>query len=200
MGRESELLESDQPLCETYDLAMLDLDGVVYIGREAVPNVAENLASTARRGMSLAYVTNNASRPPAAVAAHLQELGLEATPEDVVTSAQAAARLVAERVAPGSAEGVDARAADVAEPVQRLRVFGPDARELGGLRAGRVAPDRVVLTASEVAVGDHDSVCVLLEDPELGRFERDRLRCADQALLAQRDHFDVLPHPGTPFP
>ena len=102
MGHESTLLECDEPLCEAYDLAMLDLDGVVYIGREAVPDVAEHLASSAGCGMALAYVTNNASRPPAAVADHLRELGIEAAPEDVVTSAQAAARLVAERVEPGS--------------------------------------------------------------------------------------------------
>ena len=75
MGRERALLECDQPLCEAYDLAMVDLDGVVYIGREAVPDVAEHLASSSRCGMALAYVTNNASRPPAAVAAHLQHGG-----------------------------------------------------------------------------------------------------------------------------
>jgi glycerol-1-phosphatase len=91
-----------EPLCERYDLAMLDLDGVVYIGPHAVPDVAQDLRTASERGMHLAYVTNNASRPPAEVATHLEELGLDAAPDDVVTSAQAAARLVAERVVPGS--------------------------------------------------------------------------------------------------
>jgi glycerol-1-phosphatase len=102
MGRDEQLAECAEPLCEHYDLAMLDLDGVVYIGPHAVPDVAEDLRAASERGMHLAYVTNNASRPPAAVAAHLQELGLDAAAEDVVTSAQAAARLVAERVPAGS--------------------------------------------------------------------------------------------------
>lgn len=91
------------PLCEQYDVAMLDLDGVVYIGPDAVPGAAEHLAEAVAAGMQLAYVTNNASRPPSTVAEHLQRLGIPAKDEDVVTSAQAAARLVSEQVEPGSA-------------------------------------------------------------------------------------------------
>ena len=53
--------------------------------------------------MRPAYVTNNASRTPETVAEHLRELGLPAETGDVVTSAQAAATLVADRVPPGSA-------------------------------------------------------------------------------------------------
>ncbi|MEO6510776.1 MAG: HAD-IIA family hydrolase [Nocardioides sp.] len=82
---------------EAYDLAMLDLDGVVYIGGEAVPGAAQHLARARERGMRLAFVTNNASRPPDDVAAHLRELGVEASTDDVVTSAQAAARVLRER-------------------------------------------------------------------------------------------------------
>ncbi len=93
--------ESFRPLVEEYDLAMLDLDGVVYVGAAAVPGADQHLAAAAARGMSLAYVTNNASRPPGTVAAHLRDLGIDASDEDVVTSAQAAARLVAERVEGG---------------------------------------------------------------------------------------------------
>ena len=45
--------------------------------------------------MHLAFVTNNASRPPSAVAQHLRDLGIDVADDDVVTSAQAAARLLA---------------------------------------------------------------------------------------------------------
>ena len=88
------MLESPVPLAEAYDLAMLDLDGVVYVGADAVPGVAEHLRRARADGMALAYVTNNASRPPADVSGHLRRLGLPAEASDVVTSAQAAARLV----------------------------------------------------------------------------------------------------------
>jgi HAD superfamily hydrolase (TIGR01450 family) len=53
--------------------------------------------------MHVAYVTNNASRPPGAVAEHLRDLGIEVEDGDVVTSAQAAARLLAGRLPAGAA-------------------------------------------------------------------------------------------------
>lgn len=90
------------PLAETYDVALLDLDGVVYRGGEAVAGAAGAIGAARERGMRFAFVTNNASRSPAAVAAHLRDLGVVADEAEVVTSAQAAARLLAERLAPGS--------------------------------------------------------------------------------------------------
>ncbi|TDD40490.1 HAD-IIA family hydrolase [Actinomadura sp. KC06] len=93
---------SDRPLCEAYDVALLDLDGVVYIGRRAVPAAAESLAKARAAGQRLAFVTNNASRTPSAVAELLTHVGVPAAAEDVVTSAQAAARLLAERLPAGS--------------------------------------------------------------------------------------------------
>jgi glycerol 3-phosphatase-2 len=93
---------AEASLRSTYDVAVLDLDGVVYIGREAVPGAATALADAVTDGMHLAFVTSNASRPPQDVARHLVELGIDARPEDVVTCAQAAARLVAEQVPAGS--------------------------------------------------------------------------------------------------
>ncbi|GAA3824941.1 HAD hydrolase-like protein [Sphaerisporangium flaviroseum] len=90
-------------LIDRYDTLLLDLDGVVYLGRVAVKGAPEALTRAHDTGVRLAYVTNNASRTPAAIAEHLVSIGVPATPEDVVTSAQAAARLIAERVPPGSA-------------------------------------------------------------------------------------------------
>ncbi|TDE18803.1 HAD-IIA family hydrolase [Actinomadura sp. 6K520] len=94
---------SDRPLSEAYDVALLDLDGVVYVGRRPVPAAAESLAKARAAGQRLAFVTNNASRTPSAVAALLTEVGVPADADDVVTSAQAAARLLAERLPAGSA-------------------------------------------------------------------------------------------------
>ena len=96
------LRPAERPLDETYDLAALDLDGVVYVGRQAVRGAAAALDAARRHGMHLAFITNNASRPPADVAAHLRELGIPAEESDVVTSAQAAARLLARQVPEGS--------------------------------------------------------------------------------------------------
>lgn len=93
---------SEVPLSEGYDLAMLDLDGVVYIGGDAVPGAAAELSRAREAGMRLAFITNNASRTPDQVAGHLRDLGVAAEASDVVTSAQAAARLLADRFGPGA--------------------------------------------------------------------------------------------------
>ncbi|MEU7569663.1 HAD-IIA family hydrolase [Streptomyces fradiae] len=89
-------------LSTAYDTALLDLDGVVYAGGEAVPHAVEALGEARAAGMRLAYVTNNALRTPGAVAAHLTDLGVPAEPDDVITSAQAVARLIADQLPRGS--------------------------------------------------------------------------------------------------
>jgi glycerol-1-phosphatase len=85
-----------------YDAALFDLDGVVYLGPVAVPGAAEGIAALRERGTRTGFVTNNAARSPAAVAAHLAELGIPATAADVVTSAQAGAHLVLNRFGRGA--------------------------------------------------------------------------------------------------
>ncbi|WP_223399324.1 HAD-IIA family hydrolase [Nocardioides rotundus] len=98
----SVLKPSDGPLTDTHDLLMFDLDGVVYIGHRAVPWAAESIDRARGGGAHIAFVTNNASRSAPDVAAQLTELGVGAEADDVVTSAQAAARLLAERYEPGA--------------------------------------------------------------------------------------------------
>lgn len=90
------LRSTDVPLCDLHDVVMLDLDGVVYVGADAVDGAAEALQSAVTRGARPAYLTNNASRPAGVVAEHLRDLGMPVPDEaDVVTSAQAVARLMA---------------------------------------------------------------------------------------------------------
>jgi glycerol 3-phosphatase-2 len=143
------LERSEQPLCEVYDLAMLDLDGVVYIGEQAVPGAPEQVDRARAAGMRVAFITNNARRTPATVAAHLRDLGVGAQPEDVVTSAQAAARILADRLDPGARVvllGADGLAEVVAEaglePVgvtddaeALVSGYGPDVRWSDIMRA-----------------------------------------------------------------
>ena len=93
---------SADPLDTAYDVALLDLDGTVYLSGAAIPGAPEALRKADAAGMRLAYVTNNAFRTPAAIAELLTSFGVAATPNDVVTSAQAAARLLAERLPAGA--------------------------------------------------------------------------------------------------
>jgi len=96
------LESSDQPLVDLYDLVMLDLDGVVNIGDAAVEGAPDHVARVRRSGVHVAYVTNNASRTPAAVADRLTGMGVDVQVSEVVTSAQAAAHLLLEHHGEGA--------------------------------------------------------------------------------------------------
>lgn len=93
----------------------MDLDGTLYRGKAVIPGAPEAL-SDGDSPQALMYVTNNASRSATVVAAHLSELGFRAGADQVVTSAQAAAHLLADRLPPGASVlvvGADDLAAEV---------------------------------------------------------------------------------------
>src|SRR5450756_1084772 len=94
------LLASAEPLVDAYDLALVDLDGVVYRGSDVVAHAAESLDRARSAGMGLVFVTNNASREPESVAAQLVGLGIAADAAEVLTSAQAAVALLGEELPP----------------------------------------------------------------------------------------------------
>lgn len=88
-------------LADTFDVLLFDLDGVVYIGPDAVPGAVDGIAAAQAQGVRCIYVTNNASRTSGDVAAHLRELGLTLDDADVITSSMAGASLVSEFAASG---------------------------------------------------------------------------------------------------
>lgn len=107
-----------QPLVPAYDLVLLDLDGVVYLGDEAVPHAATALGEVRSRGGAVHFVTNNAGRRAERVAERLRGFGVEAEAAEVTTSAQGAGALLAERWPAGSVVlvvGSEALAAEVAD-------------------------------------------------------------------------------------
>ncbi len=83
------------------DLVLTDLDGVIYTGRYAIPHAVESI-NAAAQSVRVGYITNNASRTPDSVAEHLNGLGLHVHSGDVVTSPQAAVKLLATLVPAGS--------------------------------------------------------------------------------------------------
>lgn len=86
-------------LAQEYDCLLIDLDGTVYCGHQLVDGAVEALDKVPGRTL---YITNNASRSVKEVAAHLRELGLDAAADDIVTSAQTAARKLARQLPPGA--------------------------------------------------------------------------------------------------
>jgi HAD superfamily hydrolase (TIGR01450 family) len=93
---------SSRSLATEYDVALLDLDGVVYLGEQAISGAPAGLAAAREQGMRLAFVTNNASRTPEQVAALLVRLSVPARPSDVITSSHAAAHYLADRLPAGA--------------------------------------------------------------------------------------------------
>ncbi|MGH3825856.1 MAG: HAD-IIA family hydrolase [Pseudonocardiaceae bacterium] len=86
-----------------YDAVLLDLDGTVFRGAEAVPEAPEVVNELRQAGRAVQFITNNASRAPEEVAAHLTDLGARTAPEEVVTSAQAAVVLLTAQLSAGDA-------------------------------------------------------------------------------------------------
>lgn len=86
-------------LLDHYDALLFDLDGTVWeSGRPIGPAVEViNAASP-----SCWYITNNASRPPEQVATMLGEMGIQADASTVLTSAQAAVALAANKLPNGA--------------------------------------------------------------------------------------------------
>ena len=114
----SGLRGSDGPLLTGHRHVLLDLDGVVYRGKSIVPGADRAIEAVRRDGVRVTFITNNASRTPSAVVDHLRGFGVAADATDVVTSAVAAARFVAEEfpgaaVLPVGGDGVRGALADV---------------------------------------------------------------------------------------
>jgi len=113
-------------LLDRYDCLLFDLDGTVYHGAEAIKGAVTGIDAAHAAGVSVRFVTNNASKAPDSVTSHLRELGVPARTEEVATSAQAGAGLLARLVPAGATVlvvGTDALAAEVSDtglcPVRR---------------------------------------------------------------------------------
>ncbi|MGM7667587.1 HAD-IIA family hydrolase [Microbacterium sp. A93] len=103
-----------------HDAVLCDLDGVVYAGDSAIDGAVPTLLELAERGIPVAYVTNNASRSPQAVAEHLREFGLDVAADQVFGSAAAGVSLLTEVLTASTRSGTDP-----AEPA-RVLVVGSD--------------------------------------------------------------------------
>ncbi len=73
---------------------LLDLDGTVYMGTEEVPGAADFVRSMASAGVRCLYVTNRSNRMPEEIRDQLLAFGMPCETGDVVTTAQATARIL----------------------------------------------------------------------------------------------------------
>jgi glycerol-1-phosphatase len=89
-------------LTDRLDGLLVDLDGVVWIGREPVSGSAEALCSLRQSGLEIVFVTNNPGRPASVYAERLREAGVPIADDRVVTAGEATAALAVERCGTGT--------------------------------------------------------------------------------------------------
>lgn len=143
-------------------LLLVDLDGVVYRGREPVPGVAAVLADRVARGDEVVYVTNNSMHYRADYVTRLTGMGAPVVADRIVSSARATALYLAEHEPPirrvlvvggrglrRELEDVGLVVVDARETAEQLAEREDEAARTGGLPvdpfelAGR--PDAVVV-------------------------------------------------------
>lgn len=166
------------PLADRFDGLLIDLDGVVWIGQEAVPGSVEALRELQAAGKRLVFVTNNPGRLPEAYAERLRGLGVEVGAEQVVTAGVAVARLA------GEAAGEGGSAFVLGRPALKEMVAATGVRLLEGEEAER---------AEVVVVSGHPG------------FDYAELRTAKFALdrgarLFATSHDPTMPYPGGELP
>ena len=89
-------------ILDELDGLLIDLDGVVWVGREPVPGAVEALEELLAAGLEIVFVTNNPAKPAAEYARRLAEMGVEVGVERIVTAGEATAELAVERVHEGA--------------------------------------------------------------------------------------------------
>jgi HAD superfamily hydrolase (TIGR01450 family) len=88
-------------LADEFDGLLVDLDGVVWVGREMVPGSVEALQGLLAEGVEIVFVTNNPGKPASEYASRLSEAGVDTSAKRVVTAGEATAALAAERAGQG---------------------------------------------------------------------------------------------------
>lgn len=76
-------------LAEQFDVFFLDLDGVIYIGPKALPNVIPSLQRLRAQGKHIRFITNNPCSTREQIATRLRDLGVQAEKEEVITASWA---------------------------------------------------------------------------------------------------------------
>jgi HAD superfamily hydrolase (TIGR01450 family) len=167
-------------LADQFDGFLVDLDGVVWVGRDPVPGSPEALASLLGAGVEIVFVTNNPTKLPSAYAERLSGMGVEVGPDRIVTAGMVAARLAGEAAADGSALVLGR------EPLREMvAAAGPE-----------------LLDGDDVEGADSAAVVVVSGFPE---FRFDHLRAAKRALdagaaLVATSRDPTMPMPGGEWP
>jgi HAD superfamily hydrolase (TIGR01450 family) len=166
------------PLADRFDGLLIDLDGVVWIGREPVPGSVETLRALLDAGKRIVFVTNNPGRLPQAYVERLRDLGVAVGPEQIVTAGVAVAQLAGEAAGEGGSAFVIG-----AEPLQEM-VAATGTRLLQGEEAEE---------ADVVVVSGHKGF-------DYGELKTAKFALDRGAQLFATSHDPTMPYPGGELP
>ena len=129
---------------------MLDMDGTIYLGSNLIDGSPEFLRYLAESGRRRLFFTNNPTADAEQYSRKLCRMGIEATPEDILTSGEATARYLASETA-----------------YRRVFVIGMPSFEAELTRAGLTLtdddPDAVVLAFDKtLTYAKLERACLLL--------------------------------------
>lgn len=165
-------------LADRFDGLLIDLDGVVWIGREPVPGSVEALRSLLGAGKRIVFVTNNPGKLPAAYAERLRELGVEVGEEQIVTAGIAVARLAAEAAGEGGGVYV---------------IGGEPLKEMVAATGARVLEGEEAWEAKAVVVSGHRGF-------DYGELVTAKRALERGAALFATSHDPTMPYPGGELP
>jgi glycerol 3-phosphatase-2 len=167
------------PLADRFDGLLIDLDGVVWIGREPVPGSIETLRALLEDGKRIVFVTNNPGRLPRAYAERLGELGVAVEPEQIVTAGMAVARLAGEAAAAAGGTAF---------------VIGASAlKEMVAATGVRLLEGEEAEAADAVVVSSHKGF-------DYGELKTAKFALDRGARLFATSHDPTMPYPGGELP
>lgn len=166
------------PLADRFDGLLIDLDGVVWIGREPVPGSVEALRALLGAGKRIVFVTNNPGRLPEAYVERLRELGVAVELEQIVTAGVAVARLAAAAAGDGGSAFV---------------IGGPSLKQMVAATKTRLLEGEEAEKADVVVVSGH-------KDFDYGELRTAKFALDNGAELFATSHDPTMPFPGGELP
>jgi HAD superfamily hydrolase (TIGR01450 family) len=166
------------PLADHFDGFLVDLDGVVWIGREPVPGSTAALIALAAAGKRLVFVTNNPGRPPSAYAERLAQMGVEVGEERIVTAGTVVVRLAAQAAGAGGSAFV---------------IGGTPLKEMAAAAGMRLVEGEAARQADVVVVSGHRGF-------DYGELLTAKLALDGGAALLATSHDPTMPMPGGEWP
>ena len=164
---------------------VLDMDGTIYLGGTLLPHSLALLSTLAKLDIGHSFVTNNCSRSRSGYVHHLREIGIEADPETIWTSAHATIHYISVQLphvkklfvhgTPGLKEDFRLAGFDIVDQEPEAVVVGFDTALTydglaqtaywisRGLPYIATHPDRVCPTDRPIVLPDCAAVCSLFE-------------------------------------